>query len=596
MRPRGFSRSRNGAPIAARRPSVARRLLGELRENLGPVLAAFAATLVATPLALLMPIPVKLVVDHVLGSAPLPTWASALPHAWVASKEALLLSCCGGLVLVALLIQAQDLGAWALRTWTSERLVLSSRARLFDRLQRLSLAWHDERGVSDSVYRVQSDAGAIAQVVVAGWIPFAAALVRVVLVTWAVASLDGVLALVALGVGPILLLLARGFRSRLRRGWGDVRDRESASMTVVQECLGAVRVVKAFGREDGERDRFLHRARESLAAHLRAVSTHGTFDLLSGLAVGLGAASVLFVGAQHVLSGRLLLGDLLLAGTYLAQLSVPLREIGTKSADLQKALAAVDRAYAVLDETPESADRPGLPARGRGQGRVTFDHVTFRYPSRGPTSPPVLEDVSIDVLPGTRVGIEGRSGSGKTTLTALLARFYEPDTGRVLVDDVDVRDWRLADLRRQFAIVLQEPVLFSTSIRENIAYGKPGATPAEIEAAARAAGAYDFVAALPQGFDTEVGERGVRLSGGERQRISLARAFLRDAPILVLDEPTSSVDGRTEEGILDALERLMAGRTTLVIAHRLSTLEGCDLRLVVDAGRVRERSPAPAPA
>ena len=577
--------------------STARRLLPELRANAGMLLAAFGATLLATPLALLLPIPIKVVVDHVLGSAPVPGWMTAvLPAAWVASREALLWTCAGAVVVAALLLQAQDLAAWALRSWTSERLVVAWRARLFDHLQRLSLAWHDERGVSDSVFRVQSDAGAVAQVVVGGWLPFVAALVRVVVVTWAVARIDLPLAAVALCAGPVLYALARGFRSRLRRGWKEARDRESASIGVVQESLGALRVVKAFGREEGERERFLGRARASLSAHMRALSTHGAFDLLSGVAVGAGAAAVLVVGAHHVMGGRILLGDLLLAGTYLAQLFVPLREIGTKTADLQRALAAVDRVFGVLEEGAECADRPGLPARGRGRGHVTFEDVAFRYAARGPDAPPVLDGVSFDALPGTRVGIEGASGSGKTTLVSLLARFYEPTGGRVLVDGVDARDWRLEDLRRQFAIVLQEPVLFSTSIRENIAYGRPEAGDAEIEAAARAAGAHEFVRALPQGYDTEVGERGVRLSGGERQRVSLARAFLRDAPILVLDEPTSSVDGRTEQGILDALERLMAGRTAFVIAHRLSTLSGCDLRLLVEGGRVVPRAPLPSPA
>jgi ATP-binding cassette subfamily B protein len=584
--PRG-SATKDAPLTGAKKRSVSRRLFAALRGDAGPLAGTFAVTLLATPLALIVPVPLKIVVDHVLGSAPVPGWLrSVLPDAWTASSQALLWTCAIALVVGSLLVQAQGLAGWALRTWTSERLVLSWRARLFDRLQRLSLAWHDERGVADSVFRVQSDAPAVAQVVVGGWLPFAAALVRVVVVAWAVARIDLALALVALGTGPLLYLLARGFRSRLRKGWKEARERESASLAVVQESLGALRVVKSFEREEGERDRFLGKARDSLAAHMRAVATHGAFDLLSGVVVGAGAAAVLLVGAGHVASGRLLLGDLLLAATYLAQLFVPLREIGTKSADLQRALAAVDRVFAVLDEGPECVERQGLPARGRGEGRVAFEGVSFRYAARGPHAPPVLEDVTFQVAPGSRVGIEGPSGSGKTTLVSLLSRLYEPSAGRVLVDGVDVRDWRLADLRRQFAIVLQEPVLFSTSIRENVAYGRPGASQAEIEEAAKAAGVHDFVTALPDGWDTQVGERGVRLSGGERQRISLARAFLRDAPMLVLDEPTSSVDGRTEQGILDALERLMRGRTTFVIAHRLSTLSGCDVRLRVQGGHV----------
>ena len=574
---------------------LARRILVEARPHAGPLALVFLVALVSTPLALLLPLPVQVAIDHVVGKRPLSGWLTAvLPSFATATPTALLTTCAVALVLVTIVLQAQELLLWGLRTWVSERLVIAGRSRLFHHLERLSLAWHDDRGVADSVYRVQADAGAAAQVVVGGWLPFSTALLRVGAVAWAVASLDGALALTALAAGPALFLLARGFRSRLRRGWKEARDRESASLAVVQESLSAMRVVKAFGREEAERDRFLDRARESLAAQLRAVLAHGAFDLLSGLVVGACAAAVLYVGVSHVLEGRLSLGGLVLATTWLAQLFGPLREVGTKSADLQRAYAAAERVYAVLDEAHEADDRPGLPARGRAVGRVTMKDVEVRYASRGPAAPPALEGVSFRVEPGARVGVAGRSGAGKTTLLNLLPRFYEPSAGTVALDGVDVQDWRLEDLRRQFAVVPQEPVLFSTSIRENVAYGRPGATEEEIVAAVKAANALAFVSALPEGFDTQVGDRGVKLSGGERQRLSLARAFLKDAPVLLLDEPTSSVDGRTEAGILEALERLMQGRTTFLLAHRLSTLEGCDVRLEVEGGRVRVSDAAPA--
>jgi ATP-binding cassette subfamily B protein len=271
---------------------------------------------------------------------------------------------------------------------------------------------------------------------------------------------------------------------------------------------------------------------------------------------------------------------------YLAQLYEPLTAMSSRVADIQASLASAERAFALLDEAPNIVERPGARALGRVAGAVEFRNVSFAYGD----GRPVLQDVSFSVRPGTRVGIAGQTGVGKTTLVSLLIRFYDPTAGQIALDGIDVRDCRLADLREQFGIVLQEPVLFSTSIAENIAYARPGASRREVEDAARAANADEFIAALPDGYETAVGERGMRLSGGERQRISLARAFLKDAPVLLLDEPTSSVDPATEARILDAMERLMRGRTTFLIAHRASTLEHCDPVLIIENGRLAPRA------
>jgi ATP-binding cassette, subfamily B, bacterial len=299
---------------------------------------------------------------------------------------------------------------------------------------------------------------------------------------------------------------------------------------------------------------------------------------------------VLFIGVRDVRSGTLTLGNLLLAMAYLGKLYDPLKSLGKQLATKQRALASAERAFALLDETPDVPERPNARPLARAGGTISFQDVSFGYGD----GPAVLHHVTFDVPPGARVGIAGRTGAGKTTLMNLLTRFYDPHSGRVLLDGVDLRDYRLADLRNQFAIVLQEPVLFSASIAENIGYGRAGATQDEIVAAARAADAHGFIEALPQSYETQVGERGMCLSGGERQRISLARAFLKDAPILILDEPTSSVDLKTEAAIIAAMERLMSGRTTFLIAHRPPMLERCDLLLRVDKGRVREEASKPA--
>jgi len=276
------------------------------------------------------------------------------------------------------------------------------------------------------------------------------------------------------------------------------------------------------------------------------------------------------------------LGDLLLVMGYLAQLYGPLNTLSNSKASLQSSLASAERAFSILDEAPDVVERPGAQPLARAAGAVAFREVSFAYRE----DHPVLHEVSFEIDPGTRVGISGETGAGKTTLMSLLGRFYDPTTGEISLDGIDLRDYKLADLRSQFAIVLQEPVLFSTTISENISYARPGASEEEIIEAAKAANAHEFIVGLPHGYETEVGERGMSLSGGERQRIALARAFLRDAPVLILDEPTSSVDTKTEAVIMDAMERLMRGRTTFMIAHRLGTLANCDVRLEIEEGRV----------
>jgi ATP-binding cassette subfamily B protein len=295
-----------------------------------------------------------------------------------------------------------------------------------------------------------------------------------------------------------------------------------------------------------------------------------------------GTAAVLFVGVRNVQTGVLTVGELLMVMAYLTQLYGPMETISQKVGDLQSSLASAERAFELLDETPDVTEKHHARRLVRARGGIEFRNVSFGY--EGTVS--VLHDISFSIAPGTRLGIVGKTGAGKTTLVSLITRFYDPTAGAILLDGVDLRDYRIADLRNQFGIVLQEPVLFSTSIAENIAYARPGARWHDIISAADAANAHDFIRELPEGYETVVGERGMRLSGGERQRIALARAFLKDAPILILDEPTSSVDTKTETAIMEASERLMQGRTSLMIAHRLSTLEHCDARFEIEYGKL----------
>ncbi len=570
------------------------RLWQEVRSAWIYFLAMFLLSLLAPPLALLTPVPVKLAVDNVLGSRPVPHLLQTLLPATVPRSPGAMLAVAVGLVvLVALLSQLRDFANTLLATYTGEKLLRRFRARLFRHAQRLSLSYHDTRGTADSIYRVQYDAAAIQNIAVDGIVPFIASSITLVSMMAVTARINWKLALVGLGISPLIFAVSRSSRRRLRRQSREVKKLESSALTVVQEVLGAARVVKAFGQEEREEHRFVQRSNEGMRARIRMALAEGSFGLVVALITAAGMAAVLFLGVRDIQAGRLTLGNLLLVMGYLAQVYAPLKTISKKMASMQSHLAGAERAFALLDELPDVPERPNALGLVRASGAVSFCQVSFAYAR----TRPVLSDITFDLAPGTCLGIAGTTGVGKTTLVNLLTRFYDPTAGRILLDGVDLRDYRLADVRNQFAIVLQEPVLFSTTIAENIAYARSQATSAEIIAAAKAANAHDFISRLPQGYETLVGERGMCLSGGERQRVAIARAFLKDAPILILDEPTSAVDVKTEAAIVEAMERLRRGRTSFIVTHRASALRNCDRLLIIEHGRVAAlRLPTWSPA
>ncbi|HEY3215385.1 MAG TPA: ABC transporter ATP-binding protein [Candidatus Eisenbacteria bacterium] len=557
-----------------------RRLVGEARPYAIHLLGLFGIGLLSVPLAMLAPLPLKVAVDNALGSHPLPS-ALRLPG-MAPSREVALIVAVALLAGTALVKQLQELVAQVLRAYVLEKMTLDLRARLFLHAQRLSLSHHDRRGTADPLYRIQKDVPDAQSIVVESFLPSISSSLTLLGMLWVTARIDWQLALAALTISPILFFMNQHYRRRFRRRWHEVRNLESSALSVVQEVLGALRVVKVFGQETREHQRFVRRSSQGMWARLRLTAIERGFGVQVSLLTVLGTGVVLFMGVRHVQSGALTLGNLLLVMGYLTQLYDPLKTLSKRAATLQSKLTSAERVFSLLDDAPDVIERPDARLLGRAHGRLEFRQVSFGYS----TDRMVLHDLSFEVATATRVGIAGPTGAGKTTLVSLLLRLYDPTTGRIFLDGVDLRDYRLEDLRRQYAMVLQEPVLFSTSVAENIAYAKPDASRDEIEAAARAANAHDFITRLPQGYGTLVGERGMTLSGGERQRVSLARAFLKDAPILILDEPTSAVDVRAEVLIMEALERLMRGRTTFVVAHRLSTLESCDLRLELEQGRL----------
>ncbi len=569
-------------------------LLGRLLRQARPYLPRLAGVLVlqllATPLALLGPVPLQLAVDSVVHGRPVPSFLRGwLPGATGEDPRALLLSVCFLSLGIALLVQVQSLASSLLTVATGQRLVLEFRSRLFRHAERLSLSYHTRRGTADTLYRIQADATAVEWVFIEGAVPLVASAFTLVSLMYVVLRLDWRIGCTALVVAPVLFVLTRSTRPLLRSRSRELKRQESATLGIVQEVLGILPVVKAFGQEKREQERFTCAADACIRGRLRLTLAEGTLGLVINLVAAGGIAAVLYIGASGVLAGALTLGELLLITSYVSQLYTPLRTLSRKSVSLQAQLAGAERAFALLDEQPDVPERAGALALPRARGEVKFRNVSFAYDS----DRPALQNVSFGVPAGARVGIVGATGAGTTTLTYLLTRLHDPEEGAILLDGTDLRDYRLADLRAQFAVVFQEPVLFAASIVENIAYARPGAGREAIIRAARAADIHDFIVSLPDQYDTRVGERGLALSGGERQRISLARAFLRDAPVLILDEPTSSVDVGTELVIMEALERLMSGRTTFIIAHRANTVAGCDVLLRLDQGRlevVREPS------
>lgn len=550
--------------------------------------------LLGTPLSLLSPLGIKIAIDTVVGGKPLSSFLQhTVPAALVRTPQRALLFAAALQIAVVLLIQLHGFANYILKMSTGENLVLALRKSLFRHLQRLPIQYHDKHGTADSMFRVQDEAPALKSITVDGALFLISDSIKLLAIGAVTAFIDWHLALLALSVSPLLVLYAAIYQRRVGGRYREVRKMESSAVKTIQEALSAMRVVKAFGQEESEHARFSERSQHALLQRIRLAYADGLFGLSINVTTAAGMALVLYFGIGGVLAGAVTLGSLLMVITYLLQLYAPLQNITYHIASLQTSSASVERAFEILDAAPEAGAQPSaiLPVSAgyRSRGAFEFQNVTFSYePER-----PVLKEVSLAVPPGTQIGLVGRTGAGKTTLVNLLIRFHEPTSGRILLDGIDLRAYPLPVLRKQFAVVLQDPALFSTTIAENIAYGQPEATREQIVEAAIAANAHPFVMRLPHGYDTQLGERGTLISGGERQRISLARAFLKDAPILILDEPTSSLDNRTEADILEAMKRLVAGRTTFFISHRLSSLADCDLLIKLhDGSASRLRAPS----
>ena len=534
--------------------------------------------------ALLVPWPLQVLVDNVLGGKPLHPTLARLVGALAADRFRLMVAVVVAGFAVVLLQDLLNVIGNYFNVKIEQNMVLDFRGDLFQHAQRLSLAFHDQKRSGMLIYAVNFQGDAAARLVMTVP-PLAQSALTLVGMFWIVFTIDRTLALLSLTVIPFLYYSVRHYVTHIQARLQKVLELEGESLSIVHEAISMLRVIVAFGREDHEHRRFINQGRRAVDERVKVTVRQTLFTLAVNAITAAGTALVLGWGAWHVMNGRLSVGQLLVVMGYIAAVYRPLETISTTVGSLQDVFMQLKMAFDLADLQPEIRDRPGAVDVGRARGHVRFEHVDFSYSGRTDT----LADVSFDAAPGEVVAIVGPTGAGKSTMVSLIPRFYAPKSGRITLDGRDLRDVTLKSLRRQVSIVLQEPLLFSGSVAENIRYGRLEATDDEVVEAAKAANAHEFIERLPQKYDTVVGERGAQLSGGERQRIAVARAFLKDAPVLILDEPTSSIDSRTEAVILDALDRLMAGRTTFMIAHRLSTVRKADQILVVDRGRIVER-------
>ncbi len=528
---------------------------------------------------LALPWPVKVLVDSILtDQTPLPAW---LPG----QKGAALTAVCA--VMLALHFLRGGLSAAGTNYLVEAGLAMmyDLRCRVYEHLQRLSLVFHERRAVGDSIYRVTGDTFAIQSLFNGGLIPLVTAALTLAGILVIMLRFDAVLTLLALAVAPGLVLTIRFYNRRIAATSVEYHQRESRVSAITQESLAAIRTVQAFAREEDEVRRFDTGVAQSVAANVRMTRAQTASAFVIGLITAIGTVAMWWVGGDRVLAGRLSVGEVLVFTSYVGMLYGPMSTISGLANSVHGALARFQRVVEILATNPAIADRPDARPLTNCRGVVRFERVTFGYePGK-----PVLCDVELEARPGQMLALIGASGAGKTTLLSLLLRFYDPQQGRVLVDDTDIREFQYRSLRRQIAIVPQEPVLFASTVAENIAYGHPTASRDEIIAAARQAEAHEFITQLSRGYDTPIGERGVLLSGGQRQRLALARAFVKNSPILILDEPTAALDAETEAAVLRALDRLRPGRTVFVVAHRLSTVRSADVVLVLQEGRIIER-------
>ncbi len=575
---------------------IYRRVLNYYRAFAGATLLGLAFSLVGIGLNLLKPWPLKIIVDSILPNAnKVQSFQFSLgAHRGIAFSPYLSLhQAIAALCLALVVIQL----VWGICNYISNyvfvkaglQALLKLRTELYAHLQRLSLKFHDARRSADSSFRVAYDSQAIQTIYNKGFTAIFGSVITLIGTFLIMLRLDWQLALLSLAIVPLLMGTIYFFARRIRRDSTSIQEQESAVLAQAQEGLSSIRMVHAFGREEFEVMRFQQQAVGSLRANLRLTITNVQSALVISTLVVIGTAAMYYIGTLHVLAGTLSLGSLLLFSAYLLMLYTPLESLTYTAWAMEGATAGARRCFEVLDRRDDVIDSPNAIAFKNSNGAISFQNVSFGYDEERP----VLREINLEISPNQIVALVGGTGAGKSTLLSLVPRFYDPTSGRLTLDGRDVRDVTKKSLREQIAIVLQDTLLFSTTVRENIAYGRSDATDVDIREAARRAQAEQFILQLPEGYDSLVGERGGHLSVGQRQRIGIARAFLKNAPILLLDEPTSALDPTTEAAIMETIKELMRGRTTLIVTHRIATVHNVDNIVVLKHGHVVEQGRGP---
>ena len=570
--------------------SVHRRALAYFRPNLAATVVAMVLTLVGNAFNLLRPWPLAFIVDKLLpasanGTHGLSIWGHDL-GGW--SLPTILMIVCSLMVVLHILAGGIGYVTSIITLRVGLHAILRMRTELYAYLHSLPLKFHDERRSSDSSFRVAYDSQSIQSIYSRWFFVFQSAITlgATFATMWA---FDYQIALLSLLVVPFMVLAIYLYAKRIREQSTQIAEQESAVLTAAQEGLSSVKMVQAFGREDHEVGQFRVRAHGSLEANLRQNATSMKSSLLVGTLIAASSAAMFYVGARHVMQGTLTIGQIWYLSTLLLMLYQPLEALTHIAWGLQGAASGVQRCFEVLDRANDVPDAPDAYELTGTRGDLVFENIAFGYSA----DHPILQKVNVHIEPGQTVAFVGGTGAGKSTMLSLVPRFYDPTAGRVLLDGHDVRELTKKSLRNQISIVLQDTLLFSTTVRENIAYGRPDATEEEIIEAAKRAQAHEFILAMPEGYLSQVGERGGHLSVGQRQRLGIARAFLKNAPILILDEPTSALDPTTEAAIMTTLEELMRGRTTLIITHRIATVHRVDKIVVLGDGTVLEEGKGP---
>jgi len=532
---------------------------------------------------LLEPWPLKLVLDNVIRSQPARGWTEPLIHAVAGFDKFAVLEFAAGAVLAIAIVGA--LCSYAekyITTSVGQWVMHDLRRMLYSYIQRMSLAYHDKKQTGDLIGRVTTDIDAIQSFIASGLLDALASSLTLVGMVGVMLYMNWRFTLIALSVAPLLFLVVYIYTRRIKKASREARKKDSQIVSLVQEVFSSIRVVKAFGREQYEEDRLEEQSLESIEIVMRARSLKAKLSPLVDVIVAAGTCLVLWFGGRMALSGSLSPGMLVVFIMYLAKMYKPMQSLSKMSDTYSKAEVGYERIKEVLSTENNVEDLPRARRAPRLKGKIEFDKVSFHYSPEQP----ILHNLSLTIQPGQLAAFVGPTGAGKTSLISLIPRFYDPTSGLVKLDDLDVRSYTQESIRRQISFVLQETLLFHAPVWKNIAYGKPEATRAEILHAAEIALAHEFIEKMPLGYDTIVGERGVTLSGGQRQRIAIARAVIRNTPIMILDEPSSGLDAESERLVFEALDRLMVGKTSVVIAHRLSTIQRADVIFVVQDGAI----------